>query len=31
MSQAPTGPACVARFSAIRLIEGAPQNLRDGS
>lgn len=31
MSQAPTGPACDARFSAIRLIEGAPQNLRDGS
>ena len=31
MSQAPMGPACVAHFSDIRLLDRAPQDLRDGS
>ena len=31
LSQAPLGPTCDARFRDIRLLEGAPQDLRDGS
>lgn len=31
LAQAPTGPPCVARFDRIRLAEGAPSDLRDGS
>lgn len=31
MAQAPRGPTCVARFDQIRLSEGAPTDLRDGS
>lgn len=31
MAQAPMGPTCVAGFDRIRLAEGAPPDLRDGS
>lgn len=31
LAQAPTGPACTARFADIRLSEGAPTDLRDGT
>lgn len=31
LAQAPTGPACTARFADIRLTEDAPSDLRDGT